>query len=129
MQPLVGFQLAGGGAGDVTSAVLADTSAAIRADFPTAGYGLTGNLAVDTSKIAKWDTDYNSYLTPESYEFTSLYRYQDGEYTEFGLNAGAYGVGFANIYANTRNQSGSLSGSTGFQIEDDASGAYIKVVS
>jgi lysophospholipase L1-like esterase len=33
LQPLVGFNLAGG-SGDVTSAVLADTAAAIRADFP-----------------------------------------------------------------------------------------------
>jgi len=36
LQPLVGFRLAGG-AGDVTSAVLADTAAAIRADFPSGG--------------------------------------------------------------------------------------------
>jgi len=35
LQPLVGFNLSGGsGSGDVTSAVLADTAAAIRADFP-----------------------------------------------------------------------------------------------
>lgn len=39
LQPLVGFQLAGG-SGDVTSAVLADTAAAIRADFPS-GSGIT----------------------------------------------------------------------------------------
>lgn len=36
LQPLIGFQLAGGsGGGDVTSSVLADTAAAIRADFPS----------------------------------------------------------------------------------------------
>jgi hypothetical protein len=37
LQPIIGFQLAGGsgGTGDVTSAVLSDTAAAIRADFPT----------------------------------------------------------------------------------------------
>jgi len=34
LQPLIGFQLAGG-SGDVTSSVLADTAAAIRADFPS----------------------------------------------------------------------------------------------
>jgi len=35
LDPIVGFNLmAGGGSGDVTSAVLADTAAAIRADFP-----------------------------------------------------------------------------------------------
>ncbi len=42
LNPIVGFNLmAGSGSGDVTSAVLADTAAAIRADFPTEGSSIS----------------------------------------------------------------------------------------